>query len=265
MYSETALKGSVAPAVGTTGVRVIDAILFDLGDTLLHYERPKRSILAEAALRPLHDRLAGMGHSLPPWPKYLRAIQRGMFRSWLWSKLTHRELQLGETLCRDHRRLGVRMPPGELVAVAESCLTPPLRRYFTLDRMAIEVVRHLHEAGYKLGVVSNTVLPGSSIDALLRDGGLLEFFPVRIYSSEVRYMKPNPRIFHLALAGLQTPAARTLFVGDHVINDLKGPARMGMKTVLAVHGESIPRTPRRPDHIIRSLTELPAILERYVS
>jgi putative hydrolase of the HAD superfamily len=111
--------------------------------------------------------------------------------------------------------------------------------------------------------VSNTIVPREAIDTVLRDHGLLDFFPVRVYSSEVRFMKPDARIFQIALGELDAAPERTLFIGDHVVNDIKGAAGVGMKTVLAVHGERVPRTPLCPDHVIRELAELPPILSAY--
>jgi FMN phosphatase YigB (HAD superfamily) len=115
-------------------------------------------------------------------------------------------------------------------------------------------------AGYKLGLVSNTLFPGFAIDDMLRFAGLLDWLPVRLYSSEVRYMKPHRWIFERALDELGVAGHEAIFVGDRMDNDVKGASRVGMKTVLVAKNGLVPRGSVRPDHIIRRLSEVPQIL-----
>lgn len=242
---------------------MIDAILFDLGDTLFHYARPKSAILVQDAIRPLYERLLQLAYRVPPFPTYVRAMKWEFIRGITVSRLRRREYQLVEGLHRVHLRLGLNI---ELERIREHCLKqmgPAVRRFFVAAEGVGEMLTAFRLAGYRLGIVSNTIVPREAIDTVLRDHGLLDFFPVRVYSSEVRFMKPDARIFQIALGELDAAPERTLFIGDHVVNDIKGAAGVGMKTVLAVHGERVPRTPLRPDHVIRELAELPPILNAY--
>ena len=102
---------------------------------------------------------------------------------------------------------------------------------------------------------------------LVIDGGrgrtdekLLERFPVRVYSSDVGYMKPHRRIFEAAIEQMGVPAEQMVFVGDRVDKDVRGAARMGMKTILMVRNGHVPRGRVRPDHIVRALSEVPTVL-----
>ena len=98
---------------------------------------------------------------------------------------------------------------------------PPRRRRADVA----PTLRTLRDAGVRMGLVSNTFIAGGVHDRHLADAGLLEYLPVRVYSCEFGYPKPNPRIFREALRRLNAPAAETLFVGDLVKVDMAGAAR----------------------------------------
>ena len=54
-----------------------------------------------------------------------------------------------------------------------------------------------------------------------------------VLSSELGYRKPSPLIYRAATEALDLDPARTLFVGDRVLEDVVGPKRAGMTAVLA--------------------------------
>ena len=89
--------------------------------------------------------------------------------------------------------------------------------------------------------------------------GLLEFLPVRIYSSEVGYRKPDKRIFQAALAQLGVRPGEVLFVGDLVKTDIVGARRMGMTTALKQPFANL-RRHRIADHVVRKIADLAQLL-----
>ncbi|MGB2987340.1 MAG: HAD family hydrolase [Phycisphaerae bacterium] len=239
---------------------MIEAVLFDIGDTLLHFETSKAREFLDAATRPGYERLCELGYRPPAYHVYVRAIRRAFQWAYLWSRVMRREVQIVRAFERCHRRMGIHLDNEQLNDLGLRC-TQALRRFLSMDDDAVDVVARLDAAGFKLGIVSNTPFPSFAIDDFLQYEGLLDHFPVRIYSSDVRYMKPHRKIFHLALDQLGVAPARTLFIGDRVDKDVKGPARVGMKTALLTRNGQIPRGRVRPDHIIHRLAEIPAILQ----
>lgn len=239
---------------------MIEAALFDLGDTLFHFELANPRAVLEPAVRPLYDHLAEEGWKLPPFAAYLRIVRRQLVLAYLWSRIARREVRFVQMVARGLRRSGIRVDAAQTLEWTRRHMLPVIHGFFKLDDDALSVVSALHQAGLKLGVVSNTMLPGFAIDDSLEHCGLLKYFPVRIYSSEVGYMKPNRRIFRIALEALGTQADRTVFIGDHLVNDLKGASRMGMQTVLASPNGAPRRMRIRPGHMIARLAELPAVL-----
>jgi putative hydrolase of the HAD superfamily len=156
--------------------------------------------------------------------------------------------------------MGIHLTDEEVNELGMRC-TQALRKFLSMDDDAVEVVHALAKAGFKLGLVSNTPFPAFAIDDFLQFEGLFDYFPIRVYSSAVRYMKPQRRIFRLALDQLGVAPEKILFVGDRVDKDVKGPARVGMRTALLAKNGRVIRGRVRPDHIISRLTEVPAILQ----
>ena len=134
------------------------------------------------------------------------------------------------------------------VAGSEAALADSRAR---LSRLAAE--------RYRLGVVSNFY---GNVARILADAGIAPLLAVVADSNRVGVMKPDRRIFEHALAGLETPAAATLHVGDSYERDVCAANAIGLRTAWLVpaarRAES--RHPA-PDLIISSLDELLARLE----
>jgi len=55
-----------------------------------------------------------------------------------------------------------------------------------------------------------------------------------VFSSEVGFRKPDPRIFERALEALGVAPENALFVGDRLYEDVRGAGELGMTTVQAL-------------------------------
>ncbi len=112
-----------------------------------------------------------------------------------------------------------------------------------------------------MGLVSNFAVP-ECVEQLLQQYGLRDCFQTVVVSAAVNLRKPNPEIFKFALQKLHVSAGEAVFVGDTVDADVLGPKQLGLKTIY------LDRRPQKeietivPDQIIKSLTELPAALQK---
>ncbi|NPV90929.1 MAG: HAD family hydrolase [Firmicutes bacterium] len=124
---------------------------------------------------------------------------------------------------------------------------------------AVEVLEEL-KAGYRLGLICNTgATPGTVVRRVFGQFGIDRFFDTLIFSNEVGVAKPNPEIFKLALANLDTAPGDALHVGDDPVTDIGGGHRAGMKTAWFNHRN---RTQSPPcDWRISSLREIPSLLK----
>jgi HAD superfamily hydrolase (TIGR01509 family) len=251
---------------------MIQAILFDLGDTIIDFgvgRREAEVLFRQGAKLTYQDLLARHTPNLPPFHIYFKTHYRIMQRAYLWSKLSGRDFSYETVQARAAAKLNVNLTLDDFHRLA-GLWYHPIALASTVDPAVSPMLRQLRDSGVELGIVSNTLVPSHCLDAHLAAEGLLEYFPIRIYSSQVRYRKPHPRIFEIALNLMGVPAARTLFIGDLLKADIKGAKRAGMHTVWKparrhLHNGIVPPLPRRhhADYTIPQVTHLPQILRKY--
>lgn len=77
--------------------------------------------------------------------------------------------------------------------------------------------------------------------------------------------KPAPEFFAAALRAAGSPAAAAVMVGDDIESDVLGAQESGITGVLVRTGKydqaTVDAAPGRPDHVLDSFAELPALLE----
>jgi len=240
---------------------MVQAVLFDLGDTLfsLKTDDPRRFLLQGVQIA--YAGLTERGYELPPLGRYLRRVIRSVEWAYLWSQVTLREIQLLDLILRTHRRMGVSLDRATAEDYARWC-HQPIREMFTAAPGAHWTLERVREAGYAIGLVSNTFMISQAMDEDLTRAGVIDYFQARVYSCDVGYAKPSRQVFEVAVSRLGVPAARIMFVGDLINVDIKGAKRLGMATVLITPDGRIPPGRHRPDHIIRRITEVPALLPK---
>ncbi|MCS7061288.1 MAG: HAD family phosphatase [Anaerolineae bacterium] len=105
------------------------------------------------------------------------------------------------------------------------------RDFWAGDRLDEQLVSYLTalRPRYKTGLLSNAWL---GLRALYAQwfGLTDDLVDVIIYSGEVGMMKPDARIYHLALERLKAPAEAVVFVDD-VLENVRGAQAVGMRAV----------------------------------
>jgi putative hydrolase of the HAD superfamily len=106
----------------------------------------------------------------------------------------------------------------------------------TLHEPILDRVRTLRTEGYRLGLITNNVREGSAMWRSLVP--VDELFDVVVDSSEVGMRKPNPAIYHHALALLgDVPPEQAVFLDDSPGN-VAGAQRAGLHAILVEDPES---------------------------
>jgi HAD superfamily hydrolase (TIGR01662 family) len=128
--------------------------------------------------------------------------------------------------------------------------------HFTLYEDVPDVLRAIHAAGVKIGLISNTE---RSLEVFQTHFELEGLFSVAVSSADHGFMKPHPSIFESALAKVGAEAAHSVMVGDSLIHDIEGARHLGMRAVLVSRsGQAVQCPPDVP--VIRSLRDLPPLL-----
>ncbi len=114
---------------------------------------------------------------------------------------------------------------------AEHVAWDPARQLAAHTPALLEALR---ERGLKLGLVSNAFDPGWLLHRDLEQMGLANRLDFAVFSSEVGKRKPHPAIFERALEALEVAAGDAVFVGDRLLEDVRGAGELGMTTVQAL-------------------------------
>jgi len=235
----------------------VEAVLFDLFDTLLLLEGDEGYY--EPCLRKMHAFLVenGVDVSFESFScVYFEVCDRFYSESRESLEEPHFNVRVSQVL----QRLGYSHSVADPVVVgATNAFAEEFMRHIEPDRDAVDVLQKLC-GRYKLGLVSNFGIPECARD-LLERFGLRVYFDVVIISGEVNRRKPSPEIFRKALRALNVNTSKAVFVGDMLDLDIKGPKDLGIKTVLIKRRPIEADADVRPDFVITSLAELPAVLE----
>jgi putative hydrolase of the HAD superfamily len=242
--------------------RPIQGIFFDLGDTLLTFGPVDVRGLFESGAHLAYKYLQELGQPLPAFEKFHRKQNWAIRWSYLKSRITRREFNSLDILGRMADEMGQDLSGEQAVELAWLWYLP-LRRKASVEEGTAEMLRGFRERGLKLGIISNTFVPGQVLDRHLREEGLLNLLPYRIYSCDVRYRKPSRKIFRIALREARLEPSRTLFVGDSLRADVRGANRTGMVSVLKDPTGRREKSSATPRHRIGKLTELEPLVRAY--
>lgn len=203
------------------------AVTFDFYETLIHH----RAGLGRS--RSYLDYLAASGLSADPWEhqvhydvfEYYAAAYRPALppdaKKTFWIEFTRRLFE----------RTGVRGPGATDFARHAGAIRDIMGpSCFAIFDDAIPVLEKLKASGQRLAIVSDWQ---KGLAYFVEELGLARYFEAIIVSAEVGFQKPDPRIFEVARARLQLPAAEILHVGDRV-EDVDGARAAGFAAALLV-------------------------------
>jgi putative hydrolase of the HAD superfamily len=138
----------------------------------------------------------------------------------------------------------------------------PIREGLVAADGAAATLAALREAGYRIGLISNTIWPAELHIEDLEEIGLLHYLEHLTFSGEIGIWKPNRQIFQHALDALGVAPEHAVFVGDSPREDIVGAHAAGMRAIW-IRSREFPLGDVQPDAMIETLPELLPILEHW--
>ena len=241
--------------------KIIKAVLFDLGETLLTFGKVNRARIYGQGAASTYDFLKSQGQPVGNFKRYYwRNLLLLRIKHWL-SLITGRDFDALTVLKKSGMKNGMKLTEQQWQHLVWLWYEP-LSKVAKAESKTKETLTALAKSGLKLGIVSNTFVSAYSLDKHLEQLGILDFFPVRLYSYQFDFRKPDARIFKIAAERIGEMFENILFVGDHINKDVKAAAKNGMYAVLkAAYTNAGKKTPNGAWKISR-LAELPALIEK---
>jgi HAD superfamily hydrolase (TIGR01509 family) len=234
----------------------IEAVVFDWGGTLSLYAEIELADMWQLAAERLSQET---GRDVDELRTKLLAAE---LRYWDGVNHSQRTGTLAEILSAESLALGLDVTTALIEELAQRHLdawTPHIRHHAD----AVPALHALRALGIKIGLLSNTHWPATFHEHFLQRDGLAELIDVRAYTSSLAHSKPHRDAYRHVLARLDVAPERAVMVGDRPIDDVWGGQQAGMRGVFRPHPRSPALGQVRPDAVIESLTELPALITRW--
>ena len=200
-------------------IRMFEAVLFDLDNTLVDFMKMKQRC-SEAAIRAMVE--AGL-----PLDE---------------EKATAKLFEMYGKVGIENQKIFEKFLKAEMGDVDFKILAAGIAAYRRIKAGHLVPYAHVRDTlvklkgrGLKLGIVSDA--PKLQAWLRLAEMNLMEFFDVVIALEDTGELKPSELPFKAALQKLELDASNILFVGDNPERDIKGAKAIGMRTALAKYGQ----------------------------
>lgn len=246
----------------------ITVVTFDLWQTLLLDHRDLGLVRTELRLVGARDALARLGEDYDL--EHIREAYWSCFRQCQQIRNEHLDIsfreQVGMFINNISMGLEERLDRDTVDEIARIYADSFFVHPPSVHSDALNVLRDLKAMGLRLAIISNTgMTPGAAFRAFLETEGILGYFDALTFSDEVRLAKPSKEIFLMTLRSMNAAPAQAIHVGDHLVNDVVGAKRCGLKTVWITgfyDGDRPPGPESEPDATVAGLGLVtPAIAE----
>lgn len=241
----------------------LSAVIFDLGDTLwpLQYETviwPRvRELMVEEFGRLRNEDEAAAGESVD---RLRSAIGRTLADTFLGEG--YDQLHFQHYVERALAKVGIE---GDEIAQAVChafYMAEHRHESVAADDETLAMLGEIKRLGLAVGLVSNTFAPGHFHQLALHRCGAASYIDAPVYSTDMGFRKPDPRIYQHCLDLLAVPGEEALFVGDRLREDIRGPQSLGMKGLLyRRYRQEEPREDICPDFVAGRPSEVINVVE----
>ena len=198
----------------------IKAVLFDLGNTLVH-SRPEKTLKEilekHGIVKPLNAVKEAMirGNREFDIDKHIHLSAHEFYTQWNMVELKH----IGITDKNKARKLAEDIN-SQWFDYAQIHAYPDVK----------ETLQKLKQKGLKLGIITGGFK--EDVERILPKVGLEAFFDVYVGANTIGKRKPHPQAFEHALKLLRIQPTEAIFIGDQLEADYLGAQSVGLKALL---------------------------------
>ena len=196
------------------------AVFFDLGGTL------RIALLDEPYMRHARRKMAEIAGTDMPFEDFYQMVEDRYepYRKWA----------LGENKESGDEELWCKwlLPDYDQARIRQICHELSFQYRQSKGRRVVvdgglEVIKGLHERGYKLGIISN-LIGENEVPDWLEEDGLAEYFDTVILSSVCGLRKPCSEIYNVACRDIGVAPEDCVSVADNVKRDITGAKEAGI-------------------------------------
>jgi putative hydrolase of the HAD superfamily len=156
------------------------------------------------------------------------------------------------------RELNLHVTEEQMQRAAKLRLKTTREQVLTIQPHAVETISQLKMKGHKIGLLSNC---SSETIILWYETPFTGIFDITVFSCAVGLMKPDPRIYHVALEKLQVSPNECLYIADGMDGELKAAAAVGMTPVRISFPHANKNDPYLEDWHGATITSLNEVLD----
>ncbi len=231
---------------------MLNAVLLDLGDTLVHMSRPWDDVFNDN-IESLHDYLKKLGFRLDYQQfaeTFIRIFEDAASRADLYKV----EIPMADIIAKTLRKSRLEVLGVDLIRNAEIEFFAPEVKAWQLYPDTVETLTNLRDEGFKMGLISNAKSDWA-VRAILEKNDITKYFGSVVTSASLRIRKPRPEIFTRTLSDLAVKPSDTVFVGDSLEADISGARRVGMRSIHLLRKPVEAAHQAEPEATVTSLTE----------
>ncbi len=216
-------------------MKVIKAIFFDLWRTLA-YENKNPSPLTE-----LRERMDYRGSESEYWGKFEKIFMKKPIENY-----------------REHLRIlskeiNIDLKEEEIDELSN--IMERVGKYSEIYEDAREIIPKIKEDEYKIAIITNSIYPAYEYFEK-KHIGFIDQFDAVVKSFDVKSIKPEPKIFQVALGKLNVKPEEAIMIGDSVYGDVHGADHVGMKGILIDREKKRKFYPKRVDDLYQFYEEV---------
>ena len=196
------------------------AVFFDLGGTL------RIALLEEPWMKHARRKMAEIAGSPVPYEEFYQMIEERYEPYRKLALAENKESGDEELWCKwllpDYDQARIKQVCHELSFQYRQCKG----RRIVVDG-GVEVIKGLHERGYKLGIISN-LIGENEVPDWLEEDGLDQYFDSVVLSSVCGMRKPCFEIYQLAAKEMGVELEECVSVADNIKRDIPGAKKAGV-------------------------------------